>query len=119
MDKEPIDMVGSVVHVMQGHVEIIRSLVTDGVVETKPTQSMAGLKDTLFQIEDICDWLEKCALAIKKYVEMKCEEALETLDTSTVEDHEALAEMLAIPSPERIPPWLHFEENGIEYDSDQ
>ncbi|KAG8059809.1 hypothetical protein GUJ93_ZPchr0002g24801 [Zizania palustris] len=69
-------------------------------------------------IGDICDRLEKCALSIKKYAEMKREEALEVLDTSTVEDHKALAEMLAIPSPERIPPWLHFEENGIEYDSD-
>src|SRR6187455_1226892 len=65
MEKEPLDMVESSVRVIETHVDIIRSLVTDGVVDTSEPESVYTLKTTLFQIGDVCDMLEKCALSIK------------------------------------------------------
>jgi hypothetical protein len=65
MDKDPLDMVETAVQVIEAHVDIIRSLVTDGVVKTTLLESVYTLKTMLFQIGDVCDKLEKCALSIK------------------------------------------------------
>jgi len=48
MEKEPLDMVESSVRVIETHVDIIRSLVTDGVVDTSEPESVYTLKTTLF-----------------------------------------------------------------------
>jgi hypothetical protein len=52
MEKDPLDMVESSVRVIETHVNIIRSLVTDGVVDTSEPKSVYTLKTTLFQIGD-------------------------------------------------------------------
>jgi hypothetical protein len=40
MEKEPLDMVESSVRVIETHVDIIRSLVIDGVVDTSEPESV-------------------------------------------------------------------------------
>jgi hypothetical protein len=48
MDKEPLNMVETVVQVIEAHVDIIRSLVTDGVVKTTLPESVYTLNTMLF-----------------------------------------------------------------------
>jgi regulator of RNase E activity RraB len=115
MEKEPLDMVEISVRVIETHVDIIRSLVTDGVVDTSEPESVYTLKTTLFQIGDVCDMLEKCALSIKKYADSKRAKIIqdEALQYA-VDDLEEL------PSPDLLTQADILEKYfGIEYDSDQ
>src|SRR5688500_1707853 len=120
MDKDPLDMVQTAVQVMEAHVDIIRSLVTDGVVETSLPESVYTLKTTLFQIGDVCDKLEKCALAIKKYATSKRQALAEHEQCQLEHDIDATVEVQSLPSPEDISQREILEKHfGIEYDSDQ
>ena len=120
MDKDPLDMVQTAVQVMEAHVDIIRSLVTDGVVETTLPESVYTLKTTLFQIGDVCDKLEKCALSIKKYATTKREALAEHQQCQLEHDIDATLEVESLPSPEDISQREILEKHfGIEYDSDQ
>jgi hypothetical protein len=112
MEKDPLDMVESSVRVIETHVNIIRSLVTDGVVDTSEPKSVYTLKTTLFQIGDVCDMLEKCALSIKKYADSK--------RAKIIQDEEAADDLEELPSPDLLTQADILEKYfGIEYDSDQ
>lgn len=91
-------MVESTSRVIQGNVDIIHSLVNDGVVESSPSQSVYTLKATLFQIGDVCDMLEKCALSMKKYAQAKRYQVLEDRERAIYADIEAENEV-SHPSP--------------------
>jgi hypothetical protein len=120
MDKDPLDMVETAVQVIEAHVDIIRSLVTDGVVETTLPESVYTLKTTLFQIGDVCDKLEKCALSIKKYATTKRQAVAEHQERQLEHDIDATLEVDSLPSPEAISQREILEKHfGIEYDSDQ
>jgi hypothetical protein len=79
-------MVESAARVIQGNVDFIHSLVTDGVIESSPSQSVYTLKATLFQIGDVCDMLEKCALSTKKYAQSKRDQVLEDRERAIFTD---------------------------------
>jgi hypothetical protein len=117
MEKEPLDMVESSVRVIETHVDIIRSLVTDGVVDTSEPESVYTLKTTLFQIGDVCDMLEKCALSIKKYADSKRAKIIQDEALQYAEYADDLEEL---PSPDLLTQADILEKYfGIEYDSDQ
>ena len=120
MEKEPLDMVESSVRVIETHVDIIRSLVTDGVVDTSEPESVYTLKTTLFQIGDVCDMLEKCALSIKKYADSKRAKIIQDEALQYAEDDEAADDLEELPSPDLLTQADILEKYfGIEYDSDQ
>jgi len=104
--------------VLEDNANDLKELVGEGVCDSELPHTVEGLKLTLVDISHICRWLESAAKLVKNFAENKRVEALDV--KVTPEELEALAEKEAISSPEPdVPMWLHCEEMGWEYDSDQ
>lgn len=75
-------MVESIARTIKGNIHIIRSLVSGVVVDCKQPHIVYTLKTMLFQIGDICDRPNNCDISMKKYADIKHEEALQANDMS-------------------------------------